>query len=71
MARERRPRKTWRERAKGFGENIRTGVDKGVNEYNAVIDKIKEPSVDVGLDQKSMIYLAGALVLAWFLFKRK
>jgi len=61
----------WKDRLKRGGRKVQTAVDKGISKYNETIDKIKEPSVDVGLDQKTMMYIGGALILAWFLFKRK
>lgn len=65
------PRKSFRERAKDFGQKIRTGVNSGVDEYNQVIDKIKEPEVAVGMTQQTMIFIGVALVAFLMFFKRK
>jgi len=61
----------WRDKAKNFGRKIRSGVDRGVNEYNSVIDKIKEPEVAVGITPTTMAFIGGGILLVFLLFKKK
>lgn len=61
----------WKDRAKGWGKKVQSTVDRGIDKYNETLDKIKEPEVQVGITEQTMMYIAGALILIWLLFKRK
>lgn len=58
-------------RLKEFGTRANRTADRAIGIYNEKVDKITEPSVDVGLDQKTMLYIGVAIVAFLLFWKRK
>lgn len=58
-------------RLRDFGARANKATDRAIGIYNEKVDKITEPSVDVGLDQKTMLYIGAAIVAFLLFWKRK